>query len=213
MLKLFEKRPFIRWKFFQRIVQRQRLSQRPTKDKYKTFDTNYGPSAEVDEKAVISCIDDFFESPTLDRKEAPLHTKLRSSQAKQESRESPDSNGFVAVDLQTSPHRLRRCYSDENIQWEDDDEVDTSDAAGKSVTADQQEKVRYNEFNFRRTSKLRTSLRDLKRKSMSHVEMVKQSVKRHVASRKYDNMDDEQEVVEYETSPGLRRRKVIDFWI
>lgn len=108
---------------------------------------------------------------------------------------------------------LSRSNSARIKAWKDshDSEVEpltTADDA-KSKTSSNQP--------FHRTSRLRSSLKELKKRSVSQMDSMRASVRRKVNTRKYDNLnrddetaDDNAEIVAYDRSPGTRRRQVIE---
>ena len=151
-----------------------------------------------------------------------------------------DISTTTTVTLEASPSTRRRCYSDDDItklQYGDDsenDEIDTSDKTisdtkptledieinGHVITdheslakEDEQSKSRtqYNPIAFQRSSGLRRSFKDWKRRSMSRIDNMRQSVRRRSNTRKYEDLDREKdELVKYEESPGVKRRQVIE---
>ena len=77
------------------------------------------------------------------------------------------------------------------------------------------EKPQYNPLSFQRGSKLRNSLKEFKRRSSTHLDNARQSMRRRTDARKYDNLDDEtkannnEDIVNYEHSPGAKRRQQV----
>lgn len=147
----------------------------------------------------------------------------------------------TTVTLEASPGVRRRCYSDDDItklkydgEWSENDEIDTSDktdsaekqtvetvelnghsaADHEPLTKDEEQskdRTQYNPIAFQRSSGLRRSFKDWKRRSMSRLDTMKQSMRRRSTTRKYEDLDQEKdELVKYEESPGVKRRQVIE---
>lgn len=85
------------------------------------------------------------------------------------------------------------------------------------TTADDPKSKSSSTQSFQRTSRLRSSLKELKKRSVSQMDSMRASMRRKANTRKYDNLDkhdaaddDDGELVDYDRSPGTRRRQVIE---
>lgn len=74
----------------------------------------------------------------------------------------------------------------------------------------------FNSFSTKRNSKLRSSFKEFKRRSISRLDNARESMRRRTNSHKYDNLDDEskaknnnEEIVDYDRSPGSKRRSQV----
>lgn len=238
MLKLLEKPPFSRWRFVQRILHRQRNNKNSGAERFKTFDKSLAPKSEstsiVEHDGNAEYDDDEHEIEVRQRPQSKMKasktepngfTKLTNDEGQlrrchsdetfdvindeeeeeidttEVTKDPPASLGDKVEQAKGSAARIKA--------WE---ESHTADSDLIESNAEKIDQVQYNSLSIRRTSKLRRSLRELKSRSKTRVDNMRHSMRRSMSSRKYDHLDkeEEEEILSYDTSPGSKRRQVIE---
>lgn len=243
MLKFLEKGPISRWKFIQRLMHRRRNSRRSGSDKFKTFDTTLAPKSDstlilehdaithdyvedtvpaVDEdnnttgnRMPISSTAPEGLGTSLDTEKPIRRTKSNENITCCEIEEEPTKNKSEKTAALSLSERvsLARNNSARIKAWNESHDIEveplTTTEEPKTKTSSTQQNP------FQRTSRFRSSLKELKKRSVNHIDNVRESMRRKVNTRKYDNLDreltaEDEEIVDYDKSPGTRRRQVIE---
>lgn len=202
----------------QRMIHKRRMSNQKGASRYKTF----GKAAASNDAEQSLGHQSFDTEPLADRgseKSNPFHNKRRLDRA----------NADIGVSTQAEPDASTR---KEGLTIAEE-EIDTSEVGGGPTTSTtdvkgdsdeitpddylvannvSDDKPQFTSLSSGKNSKPRSSFREFKRKSMGHINNARESMGRRANARKYDNLDDnataknDDEIVNYEHSPGSKRR-------
>ncbi|XP_067942168.1 uncharacterized protein [Watersipora subatra] len=211
MFKLLEKKPFMRWKFVQRMVHKHRMTNKTGSNRFRTFSRESSNDTErfidihsVEESEVAAA--DTSSSAT----KSAFYSRRKIDEANAEIGITPD--GVLDPKHRSEPALDMTEITDSTS---DDIEVLASSEELSEVTENLSKtnsKPEYNPISFQRSSKLRNSFKEFKRRSAHQLGNVRESVRRRTHSRKYGSLSEQskaivdEEIVDYDHSPGSKRR-------
>lgn len=239
MLKFLNTGPISRWKFIQRLMHRRRNSRRSGAEKFKTFDTSLAPKSD---SAVIieheernpDHLDNLEGEETTNRKlnRMPVSSTAPEGFTNKDEVEKPirktkSDENITTCDTEDEPTNeesqapltlservnLARSNSARIKAWKESHDIEVEPLTKEDESKTKTSSTQPNPFH--RTSRFRSSLKELKKRGVSHLGSVRESMRRKVNTRKYDNLNsdqaaEEEAIVDYDKSPGARRRQVIE---